>query len=98
MGDNMPQSLALREALQTSKKNLEISKHGLEDLPSDKILLTIPEACRFLRVSKWTLYRLFDDNALWSIKVRGRRLVPTAEALRYVAQRLEIARQLQGAA
>ena len=77
----VPKATALREALETSKQS------------SKNILLTIPEACEYLRVSKWTVYRLFDDNKLKSIRVRGRRLVPRIEVENFIA-----VQQAEGAA
>jgi excisionase family DNA binding protein len=41
-------------------------------------LLTIPEACDVLRVSKWTVRRLIQSRQLATVKIRRRRLVPIA--------------------
>jgi excisionase family DNA binding protein len=39
-------------------------------------LLTVPEACEQLRVSRWTVNRLIQTRALRTIKIGSRRLVP----------------------
>ena len=39
-------------------------------------LLTLPEACAELRVSKWTLYQFMRSRQLASIKLRRRRVIP----------------------
>jgi len=39
-------------------------------------LLTVPEACAVLRVSKWTLYQLIRTRQLETIKIGSRRCVP----------------------
>lgn len=73
MGYIMPRAQALRTVLEKPTQS------------SKNVLLTIPEACEYLRVSKWTVYRLFDDNKLKSIRVRGRRLVPRIEVENFIA-------------
>ena len=48
--------------------------------PSDlRILLTVPEACAVLRISRWMLYRLIQTRQLNTVKLGRRRLVPAAE-------------------
>ena len=44
--------------------------------PTPTALLTVPEACDLLRVSKWTLYRLNQTRQLATIKIGARRLIP----------------------
>lgn len=39
-------------------------------------LLTVPEVCAVLRVSKWTVQRLIQSRQLASVKIGRRRLVP----------------------
>jgi excisionase family DNA binding protein len=48
------------------------------DQPS---LLTVPEACDALRISKHSLYQLIRQRRLATIKIGTRRLIP-AESLR----------------
>jgi len=73
----MPRAEALRTALEKPTEHATV------------VLLTIPEACEYLRVSKWTVYRLFDENKLKSVRVRGRRLVPRAEVEHFIAAQAE---------
>jgi len=47
--------------------------NGTEDKAA---LLTLTEACEFLRVSKWTVHRLIRSNQLETILIGRRRLVP----------------------
>ena len=42
-------------------------------------LLTVPEACAELRVSRWMLYRLVQTRRLVTIKIGSRRFVPRAD-------------------
>ena len=53
----------------------------------DPLLLTIPEACAALRVSKWTLYRLIHSRQLETVKIGSRRLVPSG-AVQHLVDRL----------
>ncbi len=41
-------------------------------------LLTVPEACAALRVSRWTLYQLIRQRRLRTIKIGSRRCIPVA--------------------
>ena len=45
---------------------------------SEQPLLTVPEACAQLRISRWSLYRLIRQNRLRTVKIGSRRLVPSA--------------------
>lgn len=38
-------------------------------------LLTIPEACEILRVSRWQLYQLINDGRLKTVRINRRRFV-----------------------
>lgn len=42
------------------------------------LVLTVPEACEALRISKWSLYRLIQMGKLASITIGRRRLIPVA--------------------
>ena len=44
----------------------------------DKLLLTITEAGRLLRVSRWSIYQLLNARKLESITIGRRRLIPMA--------------------
>lgn len=39
-------------------------------------LLTIPEACSELRISRWSIYRLIQSNQLATVTIGRRRFVP----------------------
>lgn len=75
--DNMPKSAALREALERAKQG------G----PTGARLLTVHEACRELRISRWMLYHLIKKKELESIKIGKRRLIP-ADAIDEYVKRL----------
>lgn len=55
---------------------------------SDVVLLTVPEACDQLRISRWMFYRLIQTRRLETIKIGSRRLV-RASAVRDLVARLE---------
>jgi excisionase family DNA binding protein len=65
MVDIEPRSEALREALEGSR--------GSKPPPSS--MLTIPEACKYLRISKHPLYDLINSGQLPSVKIGGRRFI-----------------------
>ena len=48
------------------------------DGPRVPTVLTIPEACAALRISKWMLYQLIRSRQLGTIKIGSRRVVPLA--------------------
>lgn len=47
-------------------------------------LLTVPEACEALRISKWSLYRLIQEGKLASVTIGARRLVPRRSVEEFV--------------
>ena len=65
MQDITPKATVLRAAMQS---------HRLA-APAGNGMLTVVEACEFLRISKWTLYRLIQANQLRTVKIGSRRLV-----------------------
>lgn len=71
----LPQAAVLRAALEKPKQPRQA-------------LLTLAEVAEYLRTSKWTIYRLLDENQLKSVRIRGRRLVPETEIERFVAAQL----------
>jgi excisionase family DNA binding protein len=40
------------------------------------VVLTVPEACAVLRISRWTLYELIRSRQLETVKIGSRRVVP----------------------
>lgn len=55
----------------------------------DETLLTVPEACARLRISRWMLYRLIQANQLRTITVGRRRLVPRSAISDFVSARIQ---------
>jgi len=47
---------------------------------------SIPEAAKFLTISKRHLYRLIDANKVRSLRIGRRRLIPAAEVERIAKQ------------
>lgn len=43
------------------------------------LLLTIPEACDALRISRWSLYQLINKRRLKTVRIDRRRLVVPAD-------------------
>jgi excisionase family DNA binding protein len=46
--------------------------------PTVPTLLTVPEACATLRISRWMFYRLVQQRQLDTVKIGSRRLVPAS--------------------
>lgn len=55
------------------------------------LLLTIPEAAAALRISRSSIYRLFDSGQLSWVKICGSRRVTLAEINRFIAAHTEVA-------
>lgn len=47
-------------------------------------LLTVPEACASLRISRWTFYRLLQRRELETVKIGSARRVPVAAIRNFV--------------
>lgn len=77
-GDIMPRSVVLRQAIERSKQ---------VDSPVTA-MLTVLEACAYLRISKWTLYQLIRKKEIKSLKIRSRRLIRMQSVLEFL-ERLE---------
>jgi excisionase family DNA binding protein len=43
------------------------------------LLLTVPEACEALRISRWSLYQLINKRRLKTVRIDRRRLVAPAD-------------------
>jgi hypothetical protein len=52
--------------------------------PEQQLAYTIPESIRILRVSRASLYRLFNSGQIKSKKIGGRRLVTHKEITRFL--------------
>jgi excisionase family DNA binding protein len=59
--------------------------------PDSTLLLTIPEAAARLRISRSSIYRLFDAGELRWVRVCASRRVSTAEINRFIAEHTEAA-------
>lgn len=75
------QSLYFRRLMPTASNSVD-----LRDLPAcphpDAVrLLTVPEACAALRISRWALYSLIHKRQLRTIRIGARRLVPMTAVL-----------------
>ncbi|CQD02128.1 Helix-turn-helix domain protein [Mycobacterium lentiflavum] len=55
------------------------------------LLLTIPEAAAALRISRSSIYRLFDSGQLSWVQICGRKRVTLAEINRFIAAHTEVA-------
>ncbi|MGV9834252.1 excisionase family DNA-binding protein [Nocardia niigatensis] len=53
------------------------------------VLLTIPEVCSRLRLSRWSVYQLIHRNELASVKVGRRRFIPATEADRFLSELID---------
>lgn len=72
----MPRAAAFREAIDGAK-TAELHKSHM---------LSVAEACQYLRVSKWTLYRLIQGKQLKTIKIGSRRLIPMQSLQDFIHQ------------
>jgi len=43
------------------------------------LLLTVPEACDALRISRWSLYQLINKRRLKTVRIDRRRLIAPAD-------------------
>lgn len=58
------------------------------DADDCQLLLTVPEVCARLRISRWSFYKLLQSRQLETVKIGSRRLVPVG-ALPRLLQRLQ---------
>lgn len=65
MGYIRPKADALRQGWEKRKQD-----------GKNPVLLTVPEVCDCLRVSRHTIYRLINERKLASVRILKRRLVP----------------------
>ena len=59
------------------------------DLDDDLRLVTLPDAARFLSVSRGSLYDLLTTGQLASVHIGRSRRIPIGELRRYIRERLE---------
>ena len=59
------------------------------DLDDDLRLVTLPEAARFLSVSRGSLYDLLTTGQLASVHIGRSRRVPMGEIRRFIRERIE---------
>ena len=59
------------------------------DLDDDLRLVTLPDAARFLSVSRGSLYDLLTTGQLASVHIGRLRRIPMGELRRYIRERLE---------
>ena len=59
------------------------------DLDDDIRLVTLPDAARFLAVSRGSLYDLLTAGQLASVHIGRSRRIPMGELRRYIRERLE---------
>ena len=59
------------------------------DLDDDLRLVTLPDAARFLSVSRGSLYDLLTTGQLASVHIGRSRRIPLGELRRYIRERLE---------
>jgi excisionase family DNA binding protein len=50
------------------------------------LMLTVPEACAALRISRWSLYQLIRRRQLETVKIGRRRCIPVAAVEAFVAR------------
>ena len=63
------------------------------DLDDDLRLVTLPDAARFLSVSRGSLYDLLTTGQLASVHIGRSRRIPLGELHRYILERLECDRR-----
>jgi excisionase family DNA binding protein len=76
MEDMMPRAAVLRRKVDSTKSGPMLTSG----------LLTVAEACGYLRISKWTLYRFIQAGKLKTVKIGSRRLIRMQSILEFVEQ------------
>jgi excisionase family DNA binding protein len=81
----------MRDGSDTNGERLNTT--SIAECPSSRtsLLLTIPQAAAALRVSRSSIYRLFDSGKLSWVQICGKRRVSTAEINRFIAAHTEVA-------
>lgn len=85
------QTSAIREMIVAQKNQSEGRIRGefpgAEELLSEG-LMTLKEVAEFLRVSRFTVYRMIDAKELPAVLVRGLRRIPTKAVKDYIRSRM----------
>ncbi|HUH69074.1 MAG TPA: helix-turn-helix domain-containing protein [Mycobacterium sp.] len=66
-----------------------IRRSDQDPAPKRALLLTIPEVAAALRISRSSVYRLFDGGQLGWVRVGGTRRVTPAEIDRFITEHTE---------
>ncbi len=69
----------LKESVSKSETKSKIPQHIKNPELNSMLLLSIKDTCKFIGISKPTIYRLFDDKVLTKIRVRGRVFISRKE-------------------
>lgn len=75
--------------LDRTEQPMHATAQDASDVDDDLRLVTLPEAARFLCVSRGTLYDLLTSGQLSSVHIGRARRVPMGELRRFVRERLE---------
>jgi excisionase family DNA binding protein len=81
MNNVMPRATVLRPYVNVKSKFEEEAV-----LAGPIHMLTIPEACKSLHVSKHLVYKLINEGRLKSVRIGRRRLISSASIARLIAQ------------
>lgn len=68
---------------------MHVAGTDLTELDDELGLVTLPEAVRFLSVSRGSLYNLLTTGRLASLHIGRSRRIPMGELRRYIRERLE---------
>jgi excisionase family DNA binding protein len=60
--------------------------HNTEPNAGKELLVSVPQACERLSISRMTLYRLLRRDQIKTVKIGRRRLVSATELNRFVAR------------
>jgi len=80
--------MSLATQPENENTNTELTARPPCDDNSSPAVLTVPEASKALRVSRWTLYDLIRSRALETIKIGRRRLIPVRSLTAYIRRKL----------
>ena len=58
---------------------------NFDDGELDMRLISITEACEWLGIGRWSVYKLIDTNALRTVKIGARRLVSIKAVKDYIS-------------